>query len=94
MALRSHSRGSLARVRDKIEHSRILKNNAGRALLGALVRDGVLKLEGNFYHYQPERASLTLGITWQELRRGGSSKMLGAYLAGFVAGNAALFPSS
>lgn len=92
--LRSHSRGSLARVKDKIEHARVLKNAAGSALLATLVHDGIFRIEGNFYHYQPDVASGVLGVTWQQLRRGASSDALGGYLARFVEANQDLFSAS
>jgi hypothetical protein len=91
--LRSHSRGSLARVKDKIEHARVVKNAAGRTLLSSLVGDGIFRIDGNFYHYQPDVASRILGVTWQQLRRGGSSDALSRYLTRFVEANRDLFPA-
>ncbi|WP_447774493.1 hypothetical protein [Pseudomonas chlororaphis] len=50
MAFRSHSKGRLARFKDKIEHTRMLKGKAGRALLEKLISDKVLSLEDSMYY--------------------------------------------
>jgi hypothetical protein len=91
MTLRSHSKGSLARVKHKIEHSRVLQGAVGKALLRQLVADDVLVLRGNFYHLVPERSDQHTGISWMELRRGRSSDRLKTYLNSFVRANGALF---
>jgi hypothetical protein len=92
MTLRSHSKGSLARVRHKIEHARVLQGAVGAALLRRLVDDAILVLRGNFYHLDPPQADTLGGISWMELRRGRSSDRLREYLNRFVAENRALFP--
>jgi hypothetical protein len=80
MEFRSHSRGSLARYEQKINHERILKNDLGRAILRRLVRDGIVKLEGKFYHLSPERLNEKLGVSWQDLRKGLVPSRLEGYL--------------
>lgn len=70
MEFRSHSRGALARYQYKIEHERVLKNEIGQAVLGRLVRDGILTLRGKFYYLDPDKLSANVGVSWQDLRRG------------------------
>jgi len=78
------SRGSLARYRYKLEHQPVLKGPPDRDLLAKLVRDGVLCLEENFYHWVPERAATLVGVTWHQLRSGEISPKLTKYLQEFV----------
>jgi hypothetical protein len=91
LTLRSHSKGSLARIKHKIEHARILQGTMGEALLRRLIDDGILVLRGNFYHLVPERSDQHTGISWMQLRRGRSSDRLRTYLHNFVQANVALF---
>ncbi len=90
MTLQSHSRGSLARTRKKIENERIMRGRLGWALLNQLVKDGILELRDGFYHWVPEVARDRVGVSWQQLRRGEVSKQLGSYLSTFIAANPAL----
>lgn len=83
-SLRSHSKGSLARYRDKIEHRRLLKNEAGRALLQRLLDDGILRLDGKFYHWVPRQADARLRVSWDALRNRQITPELRAYLNQFV----------
>ncbi len=84
MTLRSHSKGSLARYRDKVEHARILQGELGQELLARMTRDGLLAIEGKFYHWRPSIAAELVGIDWQALRRGDVSTKLKDYLASFL----------
>ena len=84
MEFRSHSKGSLAKYRFKIEHERVLRNGTGRAILNRLRDDGVLSLTGNFYHLHPEKVNEHLGISWQDFRRGRPSEALLNYLRSIV----------
>lgn len=93
MTLRSHSKGSLARVKHKIDHARVLQGAVGEQLLRQLVGDGILVLRGNFYHLDPKRADTLTEMSWMELRRGRSSDRLQTYLRKFVDANTALFRS-
>lgn len=68
LTLRSHSKGTLARFKDKIEHRRVLKNDLGRAVLKSLVEYKILILVDDFYHWNPENADANLGVTWTQLR--------------------------
>ncbi len=91
MTLRSHGKGSLARFRDKVEHERVLRGPLGQVLLEKLVQDGIMFLKGRFYHWSPEHADQLLRISWLNLRRGGASTELTAYLDDFITNNPGLF---
>jgi hypothetical protein len=77
---RSHSRGSLAKYKRKIEHERVLRNETGRAILRQLLNDRVLILDGDFYFIQPENVDRHLGVSWLDLRKGRTSQKLLQYL--------------
>jgi hypothetical protein len=77
---RSHSRGTLARYKKKIENERILGDESGPAILQRLLRDGVLTLDGSFYFLQPEKVDEHLGVSWHDLRNGHTSPKLLEYL--------------
>lgn len=70
LEFRSHSKGSLAKYRYKIEHERVLRNEMGRAILDRLLKDEVLQLKGVFYHLLPDGLHRHLGVSWHDLRRG------------------------
>lgn len=80
MEFRSHSRGSMAKYRHKIEHDRVLKNAIGREILDKLVLDGVLKLKGEFYHLDTAALTDLIGVSWHNLRRGQIPDTLIRYL--------------
>ncbi len=79
---RSHKRGGLARYRGKIEHERVLRNDLGKRILDALLNEGILRKEDNFYHLDPDQYDAKLGITWLQLRQYKSSDKLEAFLKG------------
>jgi hypothetical protein len=80
LEFRSHSRGSLARYRVKIENERVLRNEVGNAVLQKLVEDKVLLLKGAFYHLDPVALNEHVGVSWDELRRGQTPDSFIAYL--------------
>lgn len=80
LEFRSHSKGSLAKYKDKIEHERVLKNALGRSILDKLLVDGILVPEGNLYHIKPDALDKHLGVSWLDLRRSKTSATLLAYL--------------
>ncbi|EXI67368.1 MAG: hypothetical protein AW07_04526 [Candidatus Accumulibacter sp. SK-11] len=80
LEFRSHSKGSLAKYRHKIEHERVLKNRTGAAVLEKLVADGILKLSGVMYHLEPDNLSKHIGISWLDLRKGRMATSLTDYL--------------
>jgi hypothetical protein len=77
---RSHSRGTLARYKQKIENKRVLGNDIGEKVLKQLLRDGILTLSGTHYFLQPENVNKHLGVSWADLRKGRSSPKLLQYL--------------
>jgi len=85
LTLRSHSKGSLARYRGKIEHQRVLQGPMGQALLNKLKADGILRLEGSFYHWVAEKAGELVGTSWHDLKMGIASEQLKTYLTDFLA---------
>lgn len=68
MAFRSHSKGQLARFKDKIEHVRMLKGAVGRALLDKLLRDGVVRLNGPMYYLEPDALGSKVGASFLEIK--------------------------
>jgi hypothetical protein len=91
LSLRSHSKGSLARFKDKIEHRRVLKNPMGKALLEKLCHDGILKLKDEFYHWVPDRADAILKVSWQGLRNRQVTSAMKDYFCGFINANSQYF---
>ena len=81
---RSHSRGTLARYKAKIENERVLKNEIGEAVLKRLIDDGVLSLQENHYILDPNGLNTHLGVTWPALRKGEMPQTLITYLSGSV----------
>ena len=79
---RSHSKGSMAKYRDKVENPRVAGNPVGSAVLNSLVKDGVLILDSPMYFLQPDKVDTFLGISWPDLRKGGMSDKLLQYLRG------------
>lgn len=80
MEFRSHSKGSLAKYRHKIEHERVLRNDLGESILQKLITDGILYREGEFYHINTDNLSKCLDVSWQDLRKGVISDALISYL--------------
>jgi hypothetical protein len=80
LEFRSHSRGTMARYRPKIEHERTLKNEMGQSVLSKLLEDKILSLQGNFYILDPEGLNTHLGVTWTDLRKGEMPETLVSYL--------------
>lgn len=80
MEFRSHSKGSLAKFKDKIEHRRVLQDDTGRAVLRQLLADGILTLSGSFYTLHPDGIDRHLGVSWHDMRRGRMGDRLLPYL--------------
>jgi hypothetical protein len=77
---RSHSKGAMAKYRDKIEHPRVAGNVIGTAVLNQLVHDGILVLKDPLYFIQQDQVAKFLGISWTDLRKGDTSDKLLQYL--------------
>lgn len=80
LEFRSHSRGSLAKFKVKIEAERVLRNEMGWAILRKLITDGILTLKGSHYHLDSQSMSEKIGITYQDLRKGLIPESLIRYL--------------
>ena len=81
LEFRSHSKGGLAKFRDKIEHERVLRNEVGAKILDKLVREGVLTTDPRFYYVDSDVFARELGITWLQLRQHESSEKLESFLS-------------
>ena len=90
---RSHSRGGLARTKQKIDNGRVLQGRLGQALLQTLMEDEILILRdgGNRYYWNSETADELLGVTWLDLRQWANPPTLQAYLSKFIRLNPDLF---
>jgi len=74
----------LAKSRDKIENRRVLRNDVndiGERVLQALKRDNVVTLDGHLYRLDRDACSRVLGVSWQQLRDGKTSRKLRDFLA-------------
>lgn len=77
---RSHSRGSLAKYRAKIEHQRVLQNAIGEKVLDALLAAKVLRRDTRFYFIEKDACDRVLGVTWHQLRQYETSERLQEFL--------------
>ena len=77
---RSHSKGQLAKYRDKVENERVAGNQIGVAILDQLLKDGVLSNDTKFYYIEPSRLHECLGVNWTDLRSGVVNDKLVTYL--------------
>lgn len=67
IAFRSHSKGRLARFKDKIEHARMLKDDRGRALLDKMITDRIISNERHMYFLDPDALGEKVGASFQEV---------------------------
>lgn len=76
ISFRSHSKGSLARYKHKIEHARMTKG-VGQSVLDALVANGVLSLDGSMYFLDPGALTTKVGASYHDcVRRQYSNKTI------------------
>lgn len=68
IAFRSHSKGQLARFKDKIEHARMSKGDIGEALRKRLVDDKVLIVDGPMYFLDPKALGSVVGLSFQDAK--------------------------
>lgn len=85
MEFASHSKGGLAKYKNKIEHERVLKNPLGRAVLSSLVGNNILELKGQMYHLNLDAVNRRLGVSWMDLRKGIIPESLLSFLRGIPA---------
>ena len=81
MAFRSHSKGRLARLQDKINHARMLRGEDGRALLDKLIKDGVISSESHMYYLEPNILGSVAGASFLEVNTKNYSKETLSYVA-------------
>lgn len=67
---KSHSKGRLAKYKDKIDNRRWLGSTEWQFLLKALLENGVFYVEENFYFISSERLGVNLGVSYDQLRSG------------------------
>lgn len=67
---KSHSKGRLAKYKAKIDNRRWLGSEEWHFLLDALLSNGVLYEEGNFYFISSDCLSECLGVSYDQLRDG------------------------
>lgn len=68
IAFRSHSKGQLARFKDKIEHARMSKGDVGEALRRRLLEDKVLTIDGAMYLLDPKALGSVVGLSFQDAK--------------------------
>lgn len=68
IAFRSHSKGQLARFKDKIEHARMSKGGVGEALRKKLLDDKVLTVDGPMYLLNPKALGSIVGLSFQDAK--------------------------
>jgi hypothetical protein len=79
---RSHSKGRMAKFKDKIENQRIAGRDTGKKVLEKLVQTGVLYLEGNLYFINPDIIASQLGVSYQNVRFGEINEKTVSFLKG------------
>ncbi|SNT00499.1 MULTISPECIES: hypothetical protein [unclassified Pseudomonas] len=84
MAFRSHSKGQLARFRDKIDHFRMLKGKVGEALLQKLIDDEIIWTEGAMYCLDANALGAKVGISFQDAQAKRYSQVTKKYVAALV----------
>lgn len=67
LMFRSHSKGSLARFKEKIDN-RIGKGDIGREVLDTLIKAGILYADEKMYFIDPEMMAQKLGVKYDDIR--------------------------
>lgn len=80
MAFRSHSKGRLARLQDKVEHARMLRGTDGRTLLMKLIEDGVISAESHMYYLDPNKLGSVTGASFLSVNTKNYSENTVAYI--------------
>jgi hypothetical protein len=65
IAFRSHSKGSLRRYRDKLDHARMTKGS-GQSVLNLMLRERVIFIAGNMYVLDPNRLATCTGTNYAD----------------------------
>lgn len=65
---RSHSKGRMARFKDKIETPRVIGYGLGKKVLNSLVDSKIIYLEEMFYFIDTQKIHSLLGLSYNEIR--------------------------
>ncbi|MGA3401595.1 MAG: hypothetical protein ABSC95_20485 [Acetobacteraceae bacterium] len=65
IAFRSHSKGSLRRYRDKLDHARMTKGS-GQSVLNLMLNDKVIFIAGNMYVLDPNMLAPCTGLNYAD----------------------------
>ena len=65
IAFRSHSKGSLARLKDKLDHERMTKGT-GQAVLDYMVKYEIITTDGTMYYLDPDKLGGETGATYAD----------------------------
>lgn len=68
ITFRSHSKGSMARYKGKIDDSRISGHDIGKLLINSLLENGIIEDKGYMYHLNRSRTAELLGLTFDKLQ--------------------------
>lgn len=80
---RSHSKGSLARYKDKIDHKRMTKGY-GEKIKEKLLEDGIIYEKGNMYHINQEIFDSKIGMTYLDISKKKINKSVEKYLGSIL----------
>ena len=75
-----HCIRELRRFRKKIENQRVIRNEVGRSVLDAFLRDRIVTIKGVFYKLEPEMLDRHLGMSWVDLMKRQTSDRFVEYL--------------
>jgi len=65
IAFRSHSKGSLARFKDKLDHERMTKGT-GQAVLDYMIKRDIITTDGTMYYLDPDKLGSETGATYAD----------------------------
>lgn len=68
ITFRSHSKGSMARYKGKIDDSRISGHGIGKSLIKKLLKEGIIYEQGCMYFLDRNRTASKLGLTFDKLQ--------------------------
>ena len=65
IAFRSHSKGSLQRYRDKLDHARMTKGS-GQSVLNMMLREKIIFIAGSMYVLDPKQLAACAGMSYAD----------------------------
>lgn len=68
ITFRSHSKGSMARYKWKINDARISGHDIGKLLIENLLKKGIIEDKGIMYHLNRDKTARLLGLTFDKLK--------------------------